>query len=51
MVLTYVKGDLFTDRRSFLAHCISKDFTLGAGIAKQFDKIYDMRSGKIESVS
>ena len=43
MVLTYVKGDLFTDRRSFLAHCISKDFALGAGIAKQFDKIYDMR--------
>ena len=43
MVLTYVKGDLFTDRRSFLAHCISKDFALGAGIAKQFDKIYNMR--------
>ncbi len=27
----------------YLAHCISADFALGAGIAKQFDEIYDMR--------
>lgn len=27
----------------YLAHCISADFALGAGIAKQFDDVYDMR--------
>lgn len=26
----------------YLAHCISADFALGAGIAKQFDAIYNM---------
>lgn len=32
----------------YLAHCISADFALGAGIAKQFAEIYDMRS-KLEN--
>lgn len=27
----------------YLAHCISGDYTLGAGIAKQFAEIYNMR--------
>lgn len=27
----------------YLAHCISADFALGAGIAKQFDENYNMR--------
>ena len=35
--LTEMKGDLFSAPRSFsLAHCISKDCRLGAGIAKLF---------------
>lgn len=44
MTLTYRKGDLFTMPREYcLAHCISADFALGAGIAKQFDRVYNMR--------
>lgn len=44
MILTYRKGDLFTMPREYcLAHCISADFVLGAGIAKQFDRIYKMK--------
>lgn len=44
MTLTYRKGDLFqTPREYYLAHCISADFALGAGIAKQFDRVYNMR--------
>lgn len=36
--------DLFTVPQGYyLAHCISNDFALGAGIAVQFDKIYNMR--------
>ena len=38
------KGDLFAAPQGYyLAHCISGDFALGAGIAKQFDEIYNMR--------
>lgn len=44
MTLTYRKGDLFQMPREYcLAHCISADFALGAGIAKQFDRIYKMK--------
>lgn len=44
MTFIYRKGDLFTMPREYcLAHCISADFVLGAGIAKQFDRIYQMR--------
>lgn len=44
MILTYKKGDLFQMPREYcLAHCISADFALGAGIAKQFDRVYHMR--------
>ena len=35
---------LFTVSQGYyLAHCISADFTLGSGIAKIFDEIYNMR--------
>lgn len=38
------KGDLFSVPSDYyLAHCISSDFALGAGIAVQFDKRYNMR--------
>ena len=45
--MTYqeIKGDLFKAPADFyLAHCISADYKLGAGIAVQFDKRYNMRS-------
>lgn len=45
MTITIEKKDLFTMPRGYyLAHCISSDFALGAGIAQTFDKIYDMRT-------
>lgn len=41
MEVRIIKGDLFTaDKSCILAHCISADFALGAGIAKIFrDKL------------
>lgn len=39
-----VQGNLFAAPQGYyLAHCISGDYALGAGIAKQFTEIYDMR--------
>ena len=44
MTITIEKRDLFTVPQGYyLAHCISADFALGAGIAKKFDEIYNMR--------
>ena len=44
MTIREEKRDLFTVSQGYyLAHCISGDYALGAGIAKQFDKIYNMR--------
>lgn len=44
MTITIEKKDLFTMPQGYyLAHCISADFTLGAGIAKTFDEVYNMR--------
>lgn len=44
MTITTEKRDLFTMPQGYyLAHCISADFTLGAGIAKVFDNVYNMR--------
>ena len=44
MIIREEKRDLFTVPQGYyLAHCISGDFTLGAGIAKQFVDIYNMR--------
>ena len=44
MTITTEKRDLFTMPQGYyLAHCISADFALGAGIAKVFDQVYNMR--------
>ena len=44
MNITIEKKDLFAVPQGYyLAHCISADFALGAGIAKTFDEVYDMR--------
>lgn len=44
MTITTVKKDLFTMPQGYhLAHAISSDFALGAGIAKIFDSVYNMR--------
>jgi hypothetical protein len=44
MNINIVNKDLFTmEQGYYLAHCISADFTLGAGVAKAFDFMYNMR--------
>lgn len=44
MTITIENKDLFDMPQGYyLAHCISADFTLGAGIAKVFDSVYNMR--------
>lgn len=44
MTITTVNKDLFTMPQGYyLAHCISADFALGAGIAKAFDSVYNMK--------
>ena len=44
MTITTEKRDLFTMPQGYyFAHCISADFALGAGIAKVFDQVYNMR--------
>ena len=44
MNITIETRDLFTVPQGYyLAHCISADFALGAGIAKVFDNVYNMR--------
>lgn len=44
MTITTEKKDLFTTPQGYyLAHCISADFALGAGIAKVFDSVYNMK--------
>lgn len=44
MIIKEVKKDLFTVSDDYaLAHCISADFALGAGIAKEFDRRFDAR--------
>lgn len=44
MTITIEQKDLFTIPQGYyLAHCISADFALGAGIAKVFDSVYNMR--------
>ena len=44
MTITIENRDLFDMPQGYyLAHCISADFTLGAGIAKTFDSVYNMR--------
>ena len=44
MVYIEEKRDLFlVDSSYYLAHCISSDFALGAGIAKEFNKRFDVK--------
>ena len=44
MTITIEQRDLFSMPQGYyLAHCISADFALGAGIAKVFDNVYNMR--------
>ena len=44
MTYNEIQLDLFSVPQGYyLAHCISGDYALGAGIAKQFDKVYNMR--------
>lgn len=44
MTIIETQKDLFTVPQGYyLAHCISGDYALGAGIAKKFDEVYNMR--------
>lgn len=44
MKFEIIKKDLFTVPQGYyMAHCISNDFALGAGIAKQFVEHYNMK--------
>lgn len=44
MTIKEEKRDLFTMPKDYvLAHCISADFALGAGIARKFDKLFNAR--------
>lgn len=44
MIINEVRGDLFmVPQGYYLAHCISGDYALAAGIAKEFDEVYNMR--------
>lgn len=44
MIINEKQQDLFTVPQGYyLAHCISGDYALGAGIAKTFDKVYNMK--------
>lgn len=44
MTIREEERDLFSVPSDYyLVHCISKDFALGAGIAKQFNKKFNMR--------
>lgn len=44
MIFEIVKGDLFTaNNEYYLAHCISADYAMGAGIAKPMNKKYNLR--------
>ena len=43
MIYNEIKEDLFKNKNEYyLAHCISKDFALGAGIAKDFNKLLNI---------
>ena len=45
MIYKEVNENLFNyyDKGYYLVHCISADFKLGAGIAKEFDKRFNLR--------
>lgn len=39
-----IQDDVFNHKDCYYAHCISRGYALGAGIAVEFDKRYDMRN-------
>ncbi len=44
MIIREEKRDLFSvDQKYALAHCVSSDYALGAGIAVEFNKKFNMR--------
>lgn len=45
MILNEKKGNLFEldNKKYFFAHCISSDFALGAGIAVEFEKRFNLK--------
>ena len=44
MIYREVKKDIFTmENKYYLAHCISQDCALGAGIAVEFEKRFNLR--------
>lgn len=50
MTITEIKQDLFTVSEAYvLVHCISADFALGAGIAKDFEKNFNCREELFEN--
>lgn len=52
MIYKEVQQDLFTVSDGYyFAHCISADFALGAGIAKEFDNRYEIRHKLFEKYS
>lgn len=45
MTITEKQTNIFTVPQGYyLAHCISGDFKLGAGIARMFDEVYNMEA-------
>ena len=45
-----IQDDVFNHRECYYAHCISRDYALGAGIAVEFDRRYNM-SYKLRQIS
>lgn len=44
-----IECDLFVEKSEcYYAHCVSADFALGAGIAKRFNQLYNMRERLFE---
>ena len=50
-MIKQIKGDMlnYITENDYIAHCISADFALGAGIAKVIDMKYDVRSKLINN--
>lgn len=48
MEYKFIQDDVFNHRECYYAHCISRDYALGAGIAVEFDRRYNMRSRLIK---
>lgn len=46
MILQIIKGDLFTTNDKCIAHCVSADFKLGAGIAVEVKRRYPVLPNK-----